>query len=41
MAGTTQRDGSIKNPILISLMSHLEWIAYHSAHKCIAITWYY
>ena len=30
--------GVIKNPILISLMSHLEWIAYHSAHKCIGLS---
>jgi glycosyltransferase involved in cell wall biosynthesis len=30
--------GVIKNPILLSVMSLLEWCSYHSAHRCIGLS---
>lgn len=30
--------GVIKNPIMLSLMSFLEWASYHSAHRCIGLS---
>lgn len=30
--------GVIKNPIILSLMSMLEWVSYHSAHRCIGLS---
>lgn len=30
--------GIITNPIVLSLMSLLEWLSYHSAHRCIALS---
>jgi glycosyltransferase involved in cell wall biosynthesis len=30
--------GVIKNPIVLSIMSILEWCSYHSAHRCIGLS---
>lgn len=30
--------GVIKNPIILGLMSALEWASYHSAHRCIGLS---
>lgn len=30
--------GVIKNPVILALMSWLEWVSYRSAHRCIALS---
>ncbi|QIR06496.1 glycosyltransferase family 4 protein [Salinivibrio costicola] len=30
--------GIVKNPVILSLMSLLEWLSYHSAHRCIGLS---
>ena len=30
--------GIIKNPLILSLLSGLEWFSYHSAHRCIGLS---
>jgi glycosyltransferase involved in cell wall biosynthesis len=33
-----EKMGIIKNPIILGLMSALEWASYHSAHRCVALS---